>query len=156
MGTMQCNEISGNLRLSNEDFHCYYVIFSLVVIGRWNCFDYNGKLSFFCGRRLRTSFSLFLSEFDQFLADRAAAGGMRSGSVKGGSNRPKQRQMQMENQADDEMFGLWFNCENTFFFQTITLVLKRSSAVKELYKRIMNVCFETRILVIDIFVKELL
>lgn len=46
--------------------------------------------------------------------------------------------------------------KNTFFFQTITLVLKRSSAVKELYKRIMNVCFETRILVIDIFVKELL
>ena len=111
---------------------------------------------FFAASRLRTSFSLFLSEFDQFLADRAAAGGMRSGSVKGGSNRPKQRQMQMENQADDEMFGLWLNCENTFFFQTITLVLKRSSAVKELYKRIMNVCFETRILVIDIFVKELL
>ena len=64
--------------------------------------------------------------------------------------------MQMENQADDEMFGLWFNCENTFFFQTIILVLKRSSAVKELYKRIMDVCFVTRILVIDIFVKELL
>ncbi|RMX49605.1 hypothetical protein pdam_00003011 [Pocillopora damicornis] len=50
--------------------------------------------------------TLSSSEFDQFLADRAAAGGMRSGSVKGGSNRPKQRQMQMENQADDEMFGL--------------------------------------------------
>lgn len=100
--------------------------------------------------------TLSSSEFDQFLADRAAAGGMRSGSVKGGSNRPRQRQMQMENQADDEMFGLWFNCENTFFFQTITLVLKHSSAVKELYKRIMDVCFVTRILVIDIFVKELL
>ncbi|XP_058950698.2 TOM1-like protein 2 [Pocillopora verrucosa] len=50
--------------------------------------------------------TLSSSEFDQFLADRAAAGGMRSGSVKGGSNRPRQRQMQMENQADDEMFGL--------------------------------------------------
>ena len=42
------------------------------------------------------------------------------------------------------------------FFLTITLVLERSSAVKELYKRIMDVCFVTRILVIDIFVKELL
>ncbi|PFX29028.1 TOM1-like protein 2 [Stylophora pistillata] len=50
--------------------------------------------------------TLSSSEFDQFLADRAAAGGMRSGSVKGGNNRPRQRQMQMENQADDEMFGL--------------------------------------------------
>lgn len=46
--------------------------------------------------------------------------------------------------------------KNTFFFQTITLVLERSSAVKELYKRIMDVSFVTRILVIDIFVKELL
>ena len=52
------------------------------------------------------AFALIISEFDQFLADRAAAGGQRTGSVKSGSNRPRQRQMQMENQADDEMFGL--------------------------------------------------
>lgn len=50
--------------------------------------------------------TLTSSEFDQFLADRAAAGGQRTGSVKSGASRPRQRQMQMENQADDEMFGL--------------------------------------------------
>ena len=61
----------------------------------------------------------FISEFDQFLADRAAAGGQRTGSVKSGASRPRQRQMQMENQADDEMFGLWFTCTNTIFFQTL-------------------------------------
>lgn len=54
---------------------------------------------------LKLSFA-FISEFDQFLADRAAAGGQRTGSVKSGASRPRQRQMQMENQADDEMFGL--------------------------------------------------
>ncbi|XP_068672676.1 TOM1-like protein 2 isoform X2 [Montipora capricornis] len=50
--------------------------------------------------------TLSTSEFDKFLAERAAAGGQRSGSVKPGANRPRQRQMQMENHADDEMFGL--------------------------------------------------
>lgn len=69
---------------------------------------------------LKGTFSFtFISEFDQFLADRAAAGGQRTGSVKSGASRPRQRQMQMENQADDEMFGLWFTCTNTFFFQTL-------------------------------------
>lgn len=48
----------------------------------------------------------FISEFDQFLEDRAAAGGQRTGSVKSGASRPRQRQMQMESQADNEMFGL--------------------------------------------------
>ncbi|KAJ7382286.1 hypothetical protein OS493_036016 [Desmophyllum pertusum] len=50
--------------------------------------------------------TLTTSEFDEFLADRAAAGGQRTGSVKSGVSRPRQRQMQMENEADDEMFGL--------------------------------------------------
>lgn len=44
-------------------------------------------------------------DFDQFLAQRAAAEGQRSNSVKAGSQRPKQRQMQMENK-DDDIFGL--------------------------------------------------
>ncbi|KAK2557186.1 TOM1-like protein 2 [Acropora cervicornis] len=50
--------------------------------------------------------TLSSSEFDKFLAERAEACGQRTGSVKSGANRPRQRQMQMENQADDEMFGL--------------------------------------------------
>ena len=49
---------------------------------------------------------MIISEFDKFLAERAEAGGQRSGSVKPGASRPRQRQMQMANQADDEMFGL--------------------------------------------------
>ncbi|XP_073247471.1 TOM1-like protein 2 [Porites lutea] len=49
--------------------------------------------------------TLSSSEFDKFLAERAAAGGQRTGSVKAGANRPRQRQMQMDT-ADDEMFGL--------------------------------------------------
>lgn len=52
------------------------------------------------------SLCVIVSEFDQFLAERAAAGGQRIGSTKSSGNRPKQRQMQMENQADDELFGL--------------------------------------------------
>ena len=48
---------------------------------------------------------IVVSEFDKFLAERAAAGGQRIGSVKAGANRPRQRQMQMDT-ADDEMFGL--------------------------------------------------
>lgn len=50
--------------------------------------------------------SCWFSEFDKFLAERAEACGQRTGSAKSGANRPRQRQMQMENQADDEMFGL--------------------------------------------------
>ncbi|XP_067043404.1 TOM1-like protein 2 [Acropora muricata] len=50
--------------------------------------------------------TLSSSEFDKFLAERAEACGQRTGSAKSGANRPRQRQMQMENQADDEMFGL--------------------------------------------------
>ncbi|XP_078348635.1 TOM1-like protein 2 isoform X2 [Oculina patagonica] len=50
--------------------------------------------------------TLTTSEFDEFLENRAAAGGQRTGSVKSGANRPRQRQMQMESQAEDEMFGL--------------------------------------------------
>ena len=49
---------------------------------------------------------MVVAEFDKFLADRAAAGGERTGSVKSSTNRPRQRQMQMANQADEEMFGL--------------------------------------------------
>ena len=37
---------------------------------------------FFAASHLRTSFSLFLSEFDQFLADRAAARAASSAGVK--------------------------------------------------------------------------
>ncbi|KAK3740677.1 hypothetical protein QZH41_019048 [Actinostola sp. cb2023] len=44
-------------------------------------------------------------DFDQFLAQRAAAEGQRTGSTKSVSQRPKQRQMQMENK-DDDIFGL--------------------------------------------------
>ncbi|KXJ15092.1 TOM1-like protein 2, partial [Exaiptasia diaphana] len=44
-------------------------------------------------------------DFDNFLAQRAAAEGQRTNSVKAGSQRPKQRQMQMENK-DDDIFGL--------------------------------------------------
>lgn len=54
---------------------------------------------------LKTAFVIVVSEFDKFLAERAAAGGQRTGSVKAGANRPRQRQMQMDT-ADDEMFGL--------------------------------------------------
>ena len=50
------------------------------------------------------------------------------------------------------MIQLW----KYFLFSDYNLVLERSSAVKELYKRIMDVFFVRRILVIDIFVKELL
>ena len=59
-----------------------------------------------CMSSLKGTFFTFISEFDQFLVDRAAAGGQRTASVKSGASRPRQRQMQMENQADDEMFGL--------------------------------------------------
>ncbi|XP_032240020.1 TOM1-like protein 2 isoform X2 [Nematostella vectensis] len=50
--------------------------------------------------------TLSSQDFDDFLAQRAASGGQRSGSVKerGGSGRPPQRQMQME--QTDEFFGL--------------------------------------------------
>ncbi|XP_031571945.1 TOM1-like protein 2 isoform X2 [Actinia tenebrosa] len=50
--------------------------------------------------------TLSSQDFDQFLAERAASGGQRSNSAKSGSQRPKQRQMQMENKTEDEFFGL--------------------------------------------------
>lgn len=66
--------------------------------------------------------------------------------------------MQMENQADDEMFGLWVSYEDTLFFQVTTLVLERSPTVKKknLCIQIMDVCFVTRVLVVDVFVIDLL
>jgi len=63
-------------------------------------------MSLLCICRYLIPFVTIFLEFDKFLADRAAAGGQRGGSAKSGASRPRQRQMQMENEADDEMFGL--------------------------------------------------